>query len=295
MSTFYGYVRGGSLNLRQSTSTGSTSLATIPNETELMVEEVTGHNDWFKTTYNNITGYVVAQYIAIPSGIDTCVVTTPSGSLNIRKTPVSGATVIYTAAQNSTLVLLDSTSNSGWYRISSPSGTGWAVSSYLTIGGGSSNTLTVSQYLANLESFCNCGWTYGNGYNASTMTIDCAWYPFKARNDLGYHGCTSEYNSISSSNKGTISSLGGYDSLVPGMEVFQQDSSDPAKKGHMGVYAGKVVLNGTLQHAVYQSCSSHNNIDVKYNQGVPSDSGPNLTGMNNKWKYWAWSPYIDHT
>ena len=62
----------------------------------------------------------------------------------------------------------------------------------------------------------------------------------------------------------------------------------------MGVYAGKHVLNGTLQHAVYQSCSSHRTIDAKYNNGDLNDSGPNLTSMNNKWKYWGWSKYVKH-
>lgn len=78
------------------------------------------------------------------------------------------------------------------------------------------------------------------------------------------------------------------------MEIFQQDTQDASKKGHMGVYAGKQVLNGTYQHTVYQSCSSHKTVDAKYNQGVSGDSGPNLTGMNNKWKYWGWSMYVDH-
>jgi len=158
-------------------------------------------------------------------------------------------------------------------------------------GGGSS--LSVSEYLNNLESFCNCGWKYGAGYDASAKKIDCAYYPFKARNGLGAHGCTTEYN-YCLSQKGTIASLGGYDALEVGMEIFQQDTNEPTKKGHMGVYAGKHMLNGKYQHAVYQSCSSHNTIDVKYNNGVSTDSGPNLTGMNGKWKYWGWSKYINH-
>lgn len=106
-------------------------------------------------------------------------------------------------------------------------------------GGGSS--LSVSEYLNNLESFCNCGWKYGAGYDASAKKIDCAYYPFKARNGLGAHGCTTEYN-YCLSQKGTIASLGGYDVLEVGMEIFQQDTNEPTKKGHMGVYAGKHTL-----------------------------------------------------
>ena len=159
-------------------------------------------------------------------------------------------------------------------------------------GGGGTGELTVDEYINNLEKWCNCGWKYGNGYSPTNKTIDCAWYPYKARNDLGAHGCTSEYNSYLSS-KGTISD-GNYDTLVRGMEVFQQDTTDPAKKGHMGVYAGKVNIGGTVQHAVYQSCSSHKTIATKYNDGVVGDSGPNLTAMNKNWKFWGWSRYVKH-
>lgn len=39
--------------------------------------------------------------------------------------------------------------------------------------------LTVTEYIQNLESYCNSGWKYGSGYNASKKLIDCAWYPYK--------------------------------------------------------------------------------------------------------------------
>lgn len=296
MATFNGVVRGGSLNLRSSCSTNSTKLASIPNSANLSVSTVSGYDDWFETNYNESHGYVVAQYVSVASET-TCVVNTSSGSLNIRKTPSTSATVLYTAAKGSTLYLLEGNPGSGWCRVSGSSGTGWASGQYLSAGsesgGAVGGDLTVEQYIENLESYCNNGWKYGSGYNASSKTIDCAWYPYKARNEQGAHGCTTEYNSYLSE-KGTISSLGGYDSLVRGMEIFQPNSDDSSVKEHMGVYAGKVELNGTLQHAVYQSCSSHNTIDTKYNNGVSGDSGPNVTGMNNKWKYWGWSKYVKH-
>lgn len=141
MATFYGYVVGGSLALRSNTSTGSTRLATIPDETALTVSTISGNTEWFATSYAGYTGYVVAEFIGITNDGGACTVTTASGSLNIRKKP-SGS-VIFTAAQNSTLRLLDYTSVSGWYRVSNGEGTGWADSDYLTItaypGGGSVN------------------------------------------------------------------------------------------------------------------------------------------------------------
>ena len=146
------------------------------------------------------------------------------------------------------------------------------------------NTMSVSTYFEGLQKFCNDGWAYGEGYNASKKTIDCAYYPYEARGKQGAHGCTTEYNS-DLIDKGPIANLGGYDGLVPGMEVFQGTTGT---KEHMGVYCGKKTLDGKLQHAVYQSCSSHNTIDFMY----PEPSGPNITGMNKKWLFWGWSKYV---
>lgn len=94
-------------------------------------------NDWFQTSFNGTSGYVVAQYIAVTSGTGTCTVTTASDPLNIRKTPSTSATVIYRAAKGATLSLLDNSSVAGWFRVSSASGTGWGSSDYLTADGGS--------------------------------------------------------------------------------------------------------------------------------------------------------------
>lgn len=143
--TVSGYVIGGALNLRQTTSTSSNRLAQIPNGTVLSVTTVPGSPNWLRTTYSGYTGYVLAQYIAVTGEGGACKVTTASGGLNVRATPSSSATALYSAPQNSTLRLLDTTSNPGWYMVSGASGTGWAMSQYLTIttpipgeGGGSS-------------------------------------------------------------------------------------------------------------------------------------------------------------
>ena len=142
MASFTGKVVGGSLNLRSSCSTGSSALASIPDNTTLTVNTVSGQNDWFQTSFESTSGYVVAQYIAVTSGTGTCTVTIASGSLNIRKTPSTSDTVIYTAAKGATLSLLDASSVTGWFRVSSSSGTGWGSSDYLTADGGSGGDYT---------------------------------------------------------------------------------------------------------------------------------------------------------
>ncbi len=138
MATYSGTVRGGALNLRKSCSTSAAKVASIPDGTALSVVPVSGNRDWMYTSYSGQAGYVLAPYIAVTTGASTCTVTTSSGSLNIRQTPSTSGTKLYAAAKGATLYVLDTTSVSGWYQVSSSSGTGWAVSSYLTMGGGSS-------------------------------------------------------------------------------------------------------------------------------------------------------------
>ena len=53
---------GGTLNLRKSPTGSSMILTQIPNGTKLEVEK---ENDtWVKTTYNNVTGYVMTKYLS---------------------------------------------------------------------------------------------------------------------------------------------------------------------------------------------------------------------------------------
>ena len=61
--TAYVQTQSGPLNLRQDASTSSKVLAQIPQKTKLEVESVDG--TWYKTTYNNKIGYVMAKYLQI--------------------------------------------------------------------------------------------------------------------------------------------------------------------------------------------------------------------------------------
>ncbi len=133
MEAFNGYVIGGALNMRATTSTSSDRLTQIPNGTNVTVSLVAGAPEWLSTSYGGYSGFVLAQYIAVTNSGGECTVTTESGGLNVREAPQTDATRIYVAARNSSLRLLDYTSYSGWYCVSSSEGTGWAQSQFLTI------------------------------------------------------------------------------------------------------------------------------------------------------------------
>ena len=306
MATMYVYniPTNETVNLRKSPSSDSTILIRVGYGKAVQASYY--NSTWHSASFGGKSGYIMSKFLSAtdPNGggsgsVDGSGGTPTAGvikgtSVRVRSQPNTTSTILTQVNTGDKITYYSGKTYSGsgytWYRCTGSkwSGDGYIATNYVVKDDGSSGggNLTIDQYINNLESYCNCGWKYGAGYNLSTKVIDCAYYSYMSRNQQGGHGCTTEYNSYLSS-KGSIT--GGYDSLVRGMEVFQDDP-DPAKKGYMGVYAGKVIIAGTLQHAVYQSCSSHNTIDAKY----PEASGPNLTGMNSKWKYWGWSKYVIH-
>lgn len=88
----------GSLNLRRDALPGSPVLARIPKGTTIRIDERLAA--WSRTTYGGQTGYVMNTYLTFHqgkpeiSGGTTAVVTTASGSLNLRTEPsLSGGVV----------------------------------------------------------------------------------------------------------------------------------------------------------------------------------------------------------
>ena len=127
------------------------------------------------------------------------------------------------------------------------------------------------------------------GYN----NLDCAGYIYRGRNNQGATGSTTEFTQYTEY-FGSIQDLGGYNNLIPGMELFQgfrkTAGSNKFYSSHIGVYYGKYDFNdgnGPV-HAVYQSSPSYSSLAKKYNKS----SGPNLTSMSTAWKYWGWSKYV---
>ena len=137
---FYAQVTtvSGSLNLRQQPKSGSSIYCTIPQYAIITVH--TMESDWSTVTYNGITGYVMTAFLTVidadsadPSnedeteeegtddqntedsgdntngedgGTPTAIVTTASGSLNLRFDALPGSRVLTRIPQGTTIVVL---------------------------------------------------------------------------------------------------------------------------------------------------------------------------------------------
>lgn len=122
----------------------------------------------------------------------------------------------------------------------------------------------------------------------------------EARNDQGYHGSTTNFNQHCKY-YGYIPTLGGYDKLVPGMELYQGFRKNATSllyyTSHVGVYAGLHDFGdgkGPVP-AVYQSSKMYESLAKKYTKNRGENgyrNGPNLTSMTDSWNYWGWSKYV---
>lgn len=158
---------------------------------------------------------------------------------------------------------------------------------------GEGNPLTVAQYKTNLDSIASVA---SNTYDK----IDCSGFTYKAKNNQGYHGATTNFTQHCKY-YGYISDLGGYSKLIPGMELYQAQRKSTASNeyyaSHVGVYVGKYNFGDGkgLVHAVYQSSPNYGSLAKKYAKNVGTNgnrNGPNLTSMSSAWNYWAWSKYV---
>ena len=162
-----------------------------------------------------------------------------------------------------------------------------AINAYTGVG----TPLTVSQYFTNLDAIAAVP---SNTYDR----IDCSGFTYQAKSNQGYHGATTNFNQHCQY-FGYISDLGGYDKLVPGMELYQAQrktaTGNQYYASHVGVYYGKYDFGNGPVHAVYQSSGNYGSLSKKYTKNVGTNgkrNGPNLTSMSSSWNYWGWSKYI---
>lgn len=132
----------GSLNLRRDALPGSAVLARIPKGTTIRIDERLAA--WSRTTYGGQTGYVMNTYLTFHqgqpeiSGGTTAVVTTVSGSLNLRTEPSLSGGVIARIPQYATVNVQQR--GDSWCYVVYNDTIGYVMTSYLTFDGDSAQT-----------------------------------------------------------------------------------------------------------------------------------------------------------
>lgn len=132
----------GSLNLRRDALPGSPVLARIPKGTTIRIDEKL--SAWSRTTYGGQTGYVMNTYLTFHQGQPeisagtTAVVTTASGSLNLRTEPSLSGGVIARIPQYATVNVQQR--GDSWCYVVYNDTIGYVMTTYLTFSGDSTQT-----------------------------------------------------------------------------------------------------------------------------------------------------------
>lgn len=132
----------GSLNMRAEARAGSQVLIQIPRNMEIDVTQM--GSTWCGVRYNGLNGYVMTSFLTFTQGGEssggsstpstgeaTAMVTTQSGSLNLRAEARSGSTILRTIPQYATVRV--HTQASDWCQVTYMETTGYVMTVFLTI------------------------------------------------------------------------------------------------------------------------------------------------------------------
>lgn len=123
------------LNLRDTPSSAGKVILTIPDGTMLDITSAQGQ--WYKTTYQNKTGWVSASYVTMTEVYKQGKIMA-SGGLNLRENPSTAAKVL-TIIPQGTIVAI-SGDRPEWYKASYRGQAGWIYAEYVTVlGNGADN------------------------------------------------------------------------------------------------------------------------------------------------------------
>jgi len=229
----------GGLRLRQSTSTSSAVITTLPNQSAVEVLGVT-ESGWYLVSAQNATGYVFADYVTLAEGAHATLETVAEprygrvvvGPLNVRSGPGTDYGKV-TQLSTGAVVQISSTVN-GWYQIDS----GYVSSDYVAIVDASeaANSGKGAEISAYAQQFLGCRYVYGG---SSPSGFDCSGFAQYIYKQFGYSIARTASDQM---NYGVAVSIG---ELQPGDLVFFNNGSSSKRATHVGIYIG----TGNFIHA----------------------------------------------
>ena len=124
----------GGLNLRDTPSAAGKLLLTIPEGSVLDITDAQGQ--WYKTTYQNQTGWVSANYVTIVEEFKQGKITA-SGGLNLRQNPSTTADILETIPRGAKVAITGDQTD--WYKAAYRGMNGWVYAEFVDILSGGSD------------------------------------------------------------------------------------------------------------------------------------------------------------
>ncbi|MBP3541109.1 MAG: SH3 domain-containing protein [Clostridia bacterium] len=143
----------GSLNLRMEPSVGSRVLTTIPQYATVTVTSY--GTEWCAVSYGGLSGYAMTTFLTLESSsgptpapetppqgdYTSAVVTTASGSLNLREEPRSGSRILRTIPRNASVQV--NSYGASWCNVTYGDTTGYVMTTFLRFVSAPENTPSV--------------------------------------------------------------------------------------------------------------------------------------------------------
>ena len=208
------------VNFRNSASTSSSIIATIPKDTTIKILDKST-SGWYKIEYKGVTGYVSSEYVTLNGNSTNDSTSTPSTStqkgvttanLNLRKSASTSSSIVATIPKNTTIEIVDK-STSGWYKVKYNNNTGYVSSSYVNINGNSTDDSTSKPSTSTEKGVTTANLNLRKSASTSSSIIatipkgttveivdksTSGWYKVKYNNNTGY--VSSSYVTINGSN-----------------------------------------------------------------------------------------------
>ena len=207
------------VNFRNSASTSSSIITTIPKNTTVQVINKST-SGWYKVEYKGVVGYVSSQYITLNgnnSGGNTA--NKPSvekgvttSNVNFRKGASTSSSILATIPKNTTIEIVDK-STSGWYKVEYKGNTGYVSNKYVTIGSNNTNSNTTNKPSSTQNGVTTDNVNFRKSASTSSSilatipkntTIEIidkstsGWYKVKYKGNTGY--VSSQYVTLGSNN-----------------------------------------------------------------------------------------------
>jgi len=124
-----GIVTGDSLNVRQSPNTSAKILTQLAKGVEVVIVDASG--DWYKITYDGITGWVFGQYVSLKDK-QAATGTVNAEEVNVRAYPDLSAEVLTRLGKGASVKIFGRTEE--WYKIEISEGKlGWIYRKYVDV------------------------------------------------------------------------------------------------------------------------------------------------------------------
>lgn len=123
------YYAASNLNLRKSASWDSAIVGTVPTNAKVTINNTTNTNNFYKVTYNGMTGWMKLSYFASKPVLEDVYA---KSAINVRSEASWDSSIAFSIKEGDKATLNNATAKDGFYQITVNGNVGWMKDSYFS-------------------------------------------------------------------------------------------------------------------------------------------------------------------